>query len=236
MSAYYRGFGQLVNRNKSAIFFSKNCSVEGKEEIRRELYIASEALEEKYLGLPTMLGMVLLLSLRKINAQVNSVVNGGSVKKLSGAGQEVYVKSVARAIPTFSMSCFLLSKTTCKKTIVAMARFWWGGDVEHRKMHWWKWSEIALPKCQRGMGFRDLRQFNVAMIGKQGWRLLTNPNSLCAQVLKGKYFHDSDFLSDRKKRNCSHTWGAILKGRTALEMGLIRRIGDGVSTKYLADS
>ena len=80
------------------------------------------------------------------------------------------------------------------------------------------------------MGFQDLRQFNLAMLGKQGWRLLTNLNSLCAQVLKGKYFHDSDFLSARKKRNCPHTLGAILKGRTALEMGLIRRIGDGVST------
>jgi hypothetical protein len=38
------------------------------------------------------------------------------------------------------------------------------------------------------MGFKDIKLFNLAMLGKQGWRLLTNPDSLCAIVLKGKYF------------------------------------------------
>jgi hypothetical protein len=33
-----------------------------------------------------------------------------------------------------------------------------------------------------------------AMLGKQGWQLLTRPESLCARVLKGRYFHDGDFL------------------------------------------
>ena len=43
------------------------------------------------------------------------------------------------------------------------------------------------------MGFRDLKMFNLAMLGKQGWRLMTRPDSLCDKVLKGRYFHDGDF-------------------------------------------
>jgi hypothetical protein len=38
------------------------------------------------------------------------------------------------------------------------------------------------------MGFRDLKCFNMAMLGKQACRLMTNPTSLCARILKGKYF------------------------------------------------
>jgi hypothetical protein len=41
------------------------------------------------------------------------------------------------------------------------------------------------------MGFRNLHLINlaIAMLGKQGWRLLTRPDSLCARTLKGKYYH-----------------------------------------------
>jgi hypothetical protein len=73
------------------------------------------------------------------------------------------------------------------------------------------------------------------MLGKQGWRLMSNPDSLCARVLKGKYFPQGDFMSAGKKKNASHTWRAILAGRHVLEMGLIKRIGDGSSTNIWQD-
>jgi hypothetical protein len=77
------------------------------------------------------------------------------------------------------------------------------------------------------MGFRDFSLFNKAMLGKQGWRLLTRPDSLCAKVLKGKYFPSGDFLSATKKRRSSATWRAIIHGRDVLKRGLINRIGPG---------
>jgi hypothetical protein len=49
------------------------------------------------------------------------------------------------------------------------------------------------------MGFRDFQLFNQAMLAKQGWRLITKPNSLCAKVLKGKYYHNIHFLVAGKK-------------------------------------
>jgi hypothetical protein len=55
-------------------------------------------------------------------------------------------------------------------------------------MHWKKWSDMTLPKSYEGMGFKDIKKFSLAMLGKQGWRLMTNPTSVCAQVLKGKYY------------------------------------------------
>jgi hypothetical protein len=45
--------------------------------------------------------------------------------------------------------------------------------------------------------------------------------------MKGKYYPNSDFMTANKKKNASHTWQAILTGMTALELGLIRRLGDG---------
>ena len=77
------------------------------------------------------------------------------------------------------------------------------------------------------MGFRDFQLFNQAMLGKQGWRLLTRPESLCAMVLKGKYYSTCDFLSPTRKKRSSATWRAILHGREVLKRGLIKRVGPG---------
>ncbi|XP_066383448.1 uncharacterized protein [Miscanthus floridulus] len=56
LEAYNKGSGQMVNRDKSAIFFSSNCKEEDKKEVFEYLKIGKEALEEKCLGLPTALG------------------------------------------------------------------------------------------------------------------------------------------------------------------------------------
>ena len=85
------------------------------------------------------------------------------------------------------------------------------------------------------MGFRDLELFNQAMLAKQGWRLMSNPDSLCAKVLRGKYFHGSSFIEAKRKRNASHSWNAMLHGREALKLGLIKRIGDGSSVRIWED-
>lgn len=55
--------------------------------------------------------------------------------------------------------------------------------------------DISFPKCEGGMGFRDFQLFNQALLAKHGWKLLTNPDSLCARVLKGKYYQECDFMS-----------------------------------------
>jgi len=37
-----------------------------------------------------------------------------------------------------------------------------------------------MHKTNGGMGFKDLTAFNLAMLGKQGWKFVTEPDSLVA--------------------------------------------------------
>lgn len=86
-----------------------------------------------------------------------------------------------------------------------------------------------------GMGFRDLKLFNDALLAKQGWRLIHFPNSLVAWVLKAKYYPRCNFLEARVGFCPSYSWRSIWGARHLLEAGMKWRIGDGKSVKIWHD-
>ncbi|KAA3467922.1 Ribonuclease H-like superfamily protein [Gossypium australe] len=85
------------------------------------------------------------------------------------------------------------------------------------------------------MGFRNMAQFNVAMLAKQGWGFLENPNSLVAQVFKAKYFSKSNFLNSQLGNKSSYVWCSIWAARGILEKGLIWKVGTGTSISIVND-
>lgn len=89
---------------------------------------------------------------------------------------------------------------------------------------------MTRPKHVGGLGFRDIEIFNLALLARQAWRVLDDPDSLSAQVLKAAYFPGSDLLGAELGSHPSQIWRAILGGRDILSQGIIRRIGDGETT------
>lgn len=113
--------------------------------------------------------------------------------------------------------------------------FWWGGEAKHKLM-WTAWSELCKPKCSGGLGFRNLHAFNLALLAKQSWRLLMNPETLLGQVFKAKYFLNSSFFEAQLGSRPSATWRGILKARRYLEKWLRIRIGNGQATRLWGTS
>ena len=112
---------------------------------------------------------------------------------LSSAGREILIKVVAQATPTYMMSCFKLPESLCRELNAMMSNFWWGQKDKERKMAWVAREKLCNLKEEGGIGFRDLRAFNLALLAKQGWRLQQNANSLVHQVFKSIYFMNRPF-------------------------------------------
>ena len=148
-------------------------------------------------------------------------------KILSTRGKEVLLKSFVQAIPTYAMSVFKIPKKICKGITYEMSHFWWGDDDNQRRMHWMAWWKMRVLKRQGGMVFHDIRCFNLVMLAKQAWSLLENPDSLCAAILRAKYFPDGDLLNAKLKKGSSFTWQSIMAGVNTLKHGYIWRVGNG---------
>lgn len=86
-----------------------------------------------------------------------------------------------------------------------------------------------------GLGFRNLECFNLALLSKQAWRLVTTPSSLLAQVLKARYFPREFFFTAELGDRPSMTWRSIVGARGALQQGLSRIIGNGATTAFWGD-
>ena len=59
--------------------------------------------------------------------------------------------------------------------------------MEQRKIAWLKWETICLSKEKGGLGIKDIRSFNKALLGKWRWDMLKQNKELRARILNSKY-------------------------------------------------
>lgn len=63
------------------------------------------------------------------------------------------------------------------------------------------WHRVCKPKDIGGLGFRDLRHFNPALLGRQGWRLMLEPGTPFFKVFSSKYYPNRSFLDSEMGSN-----------------------------------
>ena len=148
-------------------------------------------------------------------------------KYISSGGKKVLIKSVAQALPTYVMSVFKLPMSVCDDLMKMMRSYWWGVENGKHKTHWVAWDKMILPKNLGGLGFRDMRLFNQALLARQAWRLIDRPDSLCARLIKAKYYRWGNLVDTVFWGNPSAVWKGIEHGLELLKKGIIWRIGNG---------
>jgi hypothetical protein len=186
-----------------------------------------------YLGLPSMVGRKKKSVFAYLKDRVWKRINSWKGKALSRVGKEIMIKSVLQAISSYVMSVYLLPDSTIKDIERMMNSFWWGGGTNNKGIRWLAWDRMTRSKAQGGMEFRDLHAFNLAMIAKQGWNIMTKPHTLVSKLFKARYFPNSSFFYSKIGHNPSYTWRGIWKARHILMNGCRWRIGNGDSIRVM---
>ncbi|KAA3462544.1 LINE-1 reverse transcriptase isogeny [Gossypium australe] len=182
---------------------------------------------DSYLGLPIPIGKKRSKAFKNVAERTARRINSWSKCLLSYSGKEIFIKSVLQSIPTYAFSIFLAPKTVLEEIQSMMCRAWWGSGDNKRNWNMLAWEKMCHPKGMGGLGFRDLRLFNVDLLGRQVWRLLNHKDTLCYRVLSSKYFPDRDVFHPKKVDRPSFTWQNILKAACILYDGFDWCVGNG---------
>ena len=80
----------------------------------------------------------------------------------------------------------------CKSIISIQRRFLWGWGKEKTSIPWISWKDLCKTKEEGGLGIRDIRKFNYALMAKWKWQISFNDKGRWKEVLESKYGLDID--------------------------------------------
>ncbi|KAJ9556786.1 hypothetical protein OSB04_011400 [Centaurea solstitialis] len=167
--------------------FSNNLAPDLKHGLSCILGINKSLDAGRYLGLPSLVGRSKKIIFRHIQDRLYQKLQNWRKRPISIAGRATLIKAVAQAVPVYYMS------VSFPANFIHFAQLG---------------SGIPLP-CIYNQGFRDFTAFNVAMLGKQAWRLVSNPTSFVSRIYKAKYYPRGVFMEARLGNSPSFLWRSL---------------------------
>ncbi|XP_038719861.1 uncharacterized protein LOC120012500 [Tripterygium wilfordii] len=113
LTAYGRISGQMINYNKTSVFFSRFTYTQLRVRMISMIGAAEAKRYNRYLGLPAMIGRSRRSVFHYILDKLRKKINCWSHRNLSQAGEEIFVKAVLQAVPTYAMQLFKFPKSLC---------------------------------------------------------------------------------------------------------------------------
>ena len=159
----------------------------------------------KYLGMKFKLRRNRVADFQVLLDKLQAKLQGWKARLLSQAGRTTLISSILQDMPLYTFCSFKVPETITNK-MDCIARFWWGNEPGARKLHLLNWDTICCPRKAGGLGIKKFGTMNKAMLAKQYWRMVHNPNSLLAQTFKPKYFPRTSILDCNPKPHHSWIW------------------------------
>ncbi|KAK2640685.1 hypothetical protein Ddye_028480 [Dipteronia dyeriana] len=223
LDIYARASGHVVNFHKSTVCVSKMVSHSRAVSLARNLGVQLVGCHERYLGLPSFVGKNKKQLFANIRDRIWERIKGRQSRLFSVGGKEVPLKAVVQAIPTYTMSLFMLPKSLVSDIHKLCANFWWGSCDIKRGIHWGSWRKLCRSKEAGGLGFRDLSIFNQELLAKQ------------SRVLKDCYFPDTSLFEAGYRIKDSFLWKSFCWSLELLLRGSRWRIGNGSMVSVYKD-
>ncbi|KAL8124435.1 hypothetical protein AgCh_012179 [Apium graveolens] len=161
-----------------AVIFSPNTSNDLKGKILEVLKIPESSEKGKYLGVPAVLVKNKLEMFNYIKERALKKMQGWKQKLISQAGREILIKHVVQAIPSYSMSCFLLPQKLINKIMMAVRNFWWGGDPSSRNNFVFNNDPICPHSVLRASSFAQSEFLSLLQSSSQVSHSSVNNSSL----------------------------------------------------------
>ena len=132
----------------------------------------------KYLGLPLRAKFKDKTIWNLILEKMEIKLVGWKKLYLSKGGRVALIKSTLSNLSTYYISLYPIPTSVANRIAKLQRDFLWGGLGDEPKFHLVNWSTVCTPLSLGGLGIKNLRTFNVALLGKWLWRFRQERDAL----------------------------------------------------------
>ncbi|CAN1750705.1 Putative ribonuclease H protein At1g65750 [Linum perenne] len=233
MEYFCEASGQSISKGKSTVFLYQNTSRLLFSEIVNLLGIEATQDLRRYLGVPVLHGRVIKHTYDFILDRFDNRLAGWKAENLSLAWRMSLASSVLNSLPSYIMQTAFLPVSLCDNIDRKIRNFIWGSGDGVRKIHNVNWETVCKPKCHWGLGLRNARDLNRALLMKLAWSLISHSNEFWARVLISKYMtRMANGYVLAKKRGFSNVWRGIMKVWDDTQNDILWSIRNGCNTKF----
>ncbi|CAL1412960.1 unnamed protein product [Linum trigynum] len=228
--------GQRVSYDKSVLYVSPNIRQDRARRLSDKVAIPLVTNLGRYLGIKAIHGRVTKSRYQALILRIQKKLAPWKARRLSLAARLTVTRSVSPAIPTYSMQSELIPKNVCNAIDKINRDFIWGKEEDKGKLHLVPWEKMTEPRLQGRGGLRPLRQANLALLAKGGWRILKEKEALWTQIFSTKYGKQREGLDIfRPIQGSSFAWRSFTKASHLLRKGCAWNIQNGRSTDFWCD-
>ena len=177
--------GLHINLAKSKIFAVGE--VGNLDELAAGLGCEVLSLPSSYLGLPLGAKSTGVVKWDPIVERFERKLASWKKPLLSKGARVTLIQSVLSNLPVYFLSLFAIPISVAKRLERIMRNFLWEKKDGSQNYHLVKWDTITRSKLDGGLGIRNIKEMNKALLGKWHWRFGLDDDMLWKKIIIEKY-------------------------------------------------
>ncbi|GFY86939.1 hypothetical protein Acr_05g0005780 [Actinidia rufa] len=149
--------------------------------------------------------------------KISDYISAWTGASLSYAGRTELIRSVLQGVECYWLSILPIPAGVRKKITQRCRNFLWSGRATINKKPLVDWKEVTLPRHEKGLGIRNSKAWNKALISKTLWDIQAKKDSLWVQWIHYVYMSRISFWEYKNK----HEDSPLLKQIIALRDEII---------------
>lgn len=181
INRFGKASGLHANALKSNIFLA-GVDEEVRADILNLMGFSTGNMPFRHLGIPLSGEYLKRADYAPLLDRITSTLKAWADLCLSYAGKLEIIKTVIQGIQSFWLGIMPISTAVADRITALCRRFLWGGD--NAKV---SWKTVCLSKKEGGVGLRDIKAWNDALLMKTLWHLQTKKDSLWCKWIHHTY-------------------------------------------------
>ncbi|XP_062080606.1 uncharacterized protein LOC133785378 [Humulus lupulus] len=229
--------GLSANKSKSHIYFG-GVKDPIKAQILEMLQMEEGSFPLSYLGVHLRPTKWKASDCGVILDKLNKKLNCWASRNLSFAGRAQLIHSVLLGIRNFWMSIFILPSKITAAIDKSCRDFLWGSIGNRSKLHLPSWEKVCLPKKLGGVGFREGKKWNMALMANFIWAISSKQDCLWVKWISSIYLKDFDIWKVPISPDMCWYVKKLLRLRQVIDEGCLQQAvkGGKVSIKHVYSS